>query len=432
MKNKDRSYIPFEVSTGNLPYYESLHYILERTKSKASVKTAVKKTRVSRNQTLSKMLSPVSQKQFNKIYFEKKPLYLKPSKKRLLFQDVSLDSILNTKNIPYQSLKLLPKTQKFLSGPEIKKIYSRNQLKNFFLEKKGSIVVNSINQYYSSIDKFCKDLAASFSVNLGCNAYITPSNKQTYQTHSDGHDVIVCQISGHKRWQIFDRKFGRPIGSRNYDNDLGSPIIDVILHPGAFLYIPSGFPHKVTALDDTSLHLTFGIHTTYIFDLAEWFSILQKKHSLVDSFYTNFLYDSDFKGKNLKHLQKQLHKKLIELFSLENIKYMHELASLKGLDNHSSYFLDYNLSPNFINRKSSTYCYSQIAFKILPGEFLGKRRIILPRNAFNFDKKFLPILTELLSQKKFNRDFLISAGLAPQEATDLITTLLKVRLINEC
>jgi len=39
-------------------------------------------------------------------------------------------------------------------------------------------------------------------------------------------------------------------------------VLDVTLQPGDCLYLPRGFLHAATALGETSIHLTFGIHTT--------------------------------------------------------------------------------------------------------------------------------------------------------------------------
>lgn len=61
--------------------------------------------------------------------------------------------------------------------------------------------------------------------------------------------------------------------SRNFDQDeIGEPIIDVILRPGDFLYMPRGYIHQADTLftETHSLHLTFSTYQqNSIFDFLK-------------------------------------------------------------------------------------------------------------------------------------------------------------------
>ncbi|MEV0343917.1 cupin domain-containing protein [Nocardia sp. NPDC050713] len=100
-------------------------------------------------------------------------------------------------------------------------------------------------------------MSARFQV----NAYLTPPSAQGFATHCDTHDVFVLQISGVKRWSVFDTEVELPLRESRRPPDVsGEPLFEQELRPGDLLYIPRGFPHHAVSADATSLHLTVGAH----------------------------------------------------------------------------------------------------------------------------------------------------------------------------
>lgn len=106
-------------------------------------------------------------------------------------------------------------------------------------------------------DAVQKHLKVACSVNL----YSTPPGATTLDPHADDHCVFVAQLSGAKRWRIFEG--GKPFP------DLGTvmprprgdaPFFDVTLHAGDVLYVPRGAPHVCRALDgEPSVHVSIGL-----------------------------------------------------------------------------------------------------------------------------------------------------------------------------
>lgn len=88
--------------------------------------------------------------------------------------------------------------------------------------------------------------------------------------HFDTHDVFVLQVAGRKRlgrsragYQVADSGTEAPRRGRR------RPLLDIVLAPGDVLYVPRGFLHAATPLDEVSAHLTIGI-------LADtWYDLLQ-------------------------------------------------------------------------------------------------------------------------------------------------------------
>jgi hypothetical protein len=96
------------------------------------------------------------------------------------------------------------------------------------------------------------------------NIYLTPAGAQGFRKHFDGHDVLVLQVSGSKRWRIWDgQPFPDPTPRTPWDNRYepdGEPA-EVVLRPGDALYVPRGVVHEAMVQADgaPSLHVTVGL-----------------------------------------------------------------------------------------------------------------------------------------------------------------------------
>jgi quercetin dioxygenase-like cupin family protein len=87
-------------------------------------------------------------------------------------------------------------------------------------------------------------------------AFLTPAG-QRGSTHSDPTDVYVIQLEGTKRWQIWPTpQVRRPGDDKDSFPALPDPVLDVSLQPGDVLYVPHNTPHRASAEDSVSLHVT--------------------------------------------------------------------------------------------------------------------------------------------------------------------------------
>jgi hypothetical protein len=81
--------------------------------------------------------------------------------------------------------------------------------------------------------------------------------------HHDTHDVICLQISGEKRWLVYEPALELPLKDQRYSKELGGPgdaVEDVTLTPGDTLYLPRGWLHEALTSDSDSLHVTIGVN----------------------------------------------------------------------------------------------------------------------------------------------------------------------------
>jgi lysine-specific demethylase/histidyl-hydroxylase NO66 len=111
--------------------------------------------------------------------------------------------------------------------------------------------------------EFCRLLEQELEHPAQANAYFTPRDAQGLPVHHDTHDVLSLQVSGEKRWLVYEPALELPLKDQRYKPDLGGPgepIHDVTLKPGDTLYLPRGWLHEAATSSTDSLHITVGVN----------------------------------------------------------------------------------------------------------------------------------------------------------------------------
>ena len=131
-----------------------------------------------------------------------------------------------------------------VGGVDIDDVIAPDRIAELFAEG-CTVVAQSLHRTHPDVRTFTTRLGEEISHRVQANAYLTPPGATGLAPHSDGHDVIVLQLEGTKRWSI---------------ESLG----DIELGAGDTLYIPAGHRHSAASADQVSFHLTVGIlRTTY-------------------------------------------------------------------------------------------------------------------------------------------------------------------------
>lgn len=149
---------------------------------------------------------------------------------------------------------------------------------------KGTLSLNSAGFFMPPLASICGAVLEAFQLPIWLNIYITEAGrKSSAPCHTDKQDVVAVQSTGSKRWRVFAppppaNKLNADAWARgkaqdvlSVDDELGPPLLDVVLEPGQLLYIPAGFPHITdtntgSAAAETSIHLTLGVDT-HVWDL---------------------------------------------------------------------------------------------------------------------------------------------------------------------
>lgn len=136
-----------------------------------------------------------------------------------------------------------------------------------------TIILNGLERYVGGIAALARGLEVDLNFETQVNAYVTPPGSQGFLPHYDDHDVLVLQIEGSKRWHIFEGEGDVPtreLQQREIFVGEGlSSATQILLHAGDLLYVPRGRIHAAETLDETSIHLTLGIHPPNMLELVK-------------------------------------------------------------------------------------------------------------------------------------------------------------------
>ena len=130
-------------------------------------------------------------------------------------------------------------------------------------ERGATIVLQGLHLHRPELGAFCRSLERTLGHPAQVNAYYTPRAAQGLPVHHDTHDVFVLQVSGEKRWLVYEPALELPLRNQKYSAELGEPgepVHDLALRPGDMLYLPRGWLHEALTSDSDSLHLTVGVN----------------------------------------------------------------------------------------------------------------------------------------------------------------------------
>jgi hypothetical protein len=130
-------------------------------------------------------------------------------------------------------------------------------------ENGATVVLQGLHLNWTPLAVYSRELEARLGHPVQTNAYLTPRRSQGLPVHHDTHDVFVLQVSGRKRWLVYEPALELPLRDQRYEPGLGAPgetVIDLVLGSGDTLYLPRGWLHEALTSDEDSLHLTVGLN----------------------------------------------------------------------------------------------------------------------------------------------------------------------------
>ncbi|GCC53243.1 hypothetical protein SanaruYs_34860 [Chryseotalea sanaruensis] len=241
------------------------------------------------------LISPISKESFLNDYFEKRPLVIQRNNP-FYFDELltlsDLDTILHRGNS-------LGKIEVSMSNSK-RKIYSSEYLKtsleqnvvirngldlpkalNLFSNDKATLLVNFSQRVWKPINDLVKSIGDSLNSKAGANIFITPSYSQCFDAHFDEHDLFIVQISGSKKWKIFEYAEYLPLepqNQRQYDFSKLKLLHEVELKAGDTVYFPRGFVHEVITTNEVSTHITFGcVNVTWLATIENYLKSVLKE-----------------------------------------------------------------------------------------------------------------------------------------------------------
>lgn len=278
---------------------------------------------------LEKIISPVDLLTFQNEYFEKKPLLITrkdPSYFKDLLSIETISAYLERKDIRYPGIRLVKDGLEIPQADYLKNLPFGNHVFDGLVDNDSlfshfgegaTIVFQALHRSMPVLSEFCQRLEKYFNFSLQTNIYLTPRSSQGFAPHFDNHDVFILQVSGSKKWKVYDSPVFLPTKPFNKSKwNKTDPQIEVELEQGDTLYMPRGFVHEALTTDSVSLHITLGLLTYTWIDLFRY--MLEETHS-IDAFRRSFN-PRDNSEKSIKDNFAELSEKLVNKISFEKIK----------------------------------------------------------------------------------------------------------------
>jgi len=211
------------------------------------------------------LIDPLPTAEFECEYYEQRPIHIRretfPYYAELL-SVADLDTVLGTHSARHPEVSLVRGDGDVSSSEYTNKdgrIQPLEVVRQF--DRGATVIFRQLQRRVPTLARLCAELGRHFSSRVQTNVYLTPPEAQGFAPHWDTHDVFVLQVSGTKRWSIYDTKVRLPLRGQHFKR--GTPPGDLSdefeLRPGSAVYLPRGLMHSARSTDRASLHITLGI-----------------------------------------------------------------------------------------------------------------------------------------------------------------------------
>ncbi|MEO9189164.1 MAG: cupin domain-containing protein [Acetobacteraceae bacterium] len=126
-----------------------------------------------------------------------------------------------------------------------------------FLANGFSVVVIHIDPYVPALAAICDEIRSRTLERSYVGIVVTSGAANgAFRVHFDPEDLLILQVEGTKRWQVFGPAVSNPLRAMpNQKPPEPEPIFDEVLEPGDMLFVPAGNWHHCESGLSTSVHL---------------------------------------------------------------------------------------------------------------------------------------------------------------------------------
>ncbi len=211
------------------------------------------------------LIDPVPTAEFDRDYYEQRLLHVRreaPAYYAELLSAADLDTVLGTHSAGHRDIALVrgdgdvPPAEYTNDAGRVQPLEVATRF-----DEGATVVFNQLHKRVPALARLCVALGRRFSSRVQTNVYLTPPDAQGFAPHWDTHDVFVLQISGTKRWTIYDTPVRLPLRGQRFPPGTtpGDVSDEFELGPGGAVYLPRGLMHSARSTGRASLHVTLGL-----------------------------------------------------------------------------------------------------------------------------------------------------------------------------
>lgn len=136
----------------------------------------------------------------------------------------------------------------------------------------ASLVLNGVERQVPAIAAMNAMVERHLRCNTHSNAYASFNRESAFKAHFDGHNVLILQLHGRKRWWCYGQAERYPMVGRTFADPEALPPAEWedVLEPGDLLYLPRGDVHRAQVEGPGSLHLTVTMRPPTGADMMVW------------------------------------------------------------------------------------------------------------------------------------------------------------------
>jgi len=210
-------------------------------------------------ETLADLVSPLSETGFRALLRERKPMLQRGAGVGRYATLIDWDGVMQAIANPLYPASKLRLTQR---GAPVSELFYRDggKLKSQIVDRMiatgASVVAYGLEGHLANFTRLCASLAETLSEHVSAGAIATTGTGGALGIHHDSTDLVILQIEGEKRWIIFGESEVDTVPGMapTLQEPRSPPLLDIVLRPGDFLFLPAGYPHRCENQSARSLH----------------------------------------------------------------------------------------------------------------------------------------------------------------------------------